>query len=101
MLHQQPDKMNDNDKWKEFDEFKNVAEFRGYTKAMLDGIEKTLNKVSDKLDETERKTSENEVCIATNSTKISSLQTDAKKIGGTSGGIMGVVSSVVIRLLGL
>jgi len=107
MYNHQRDKMpngnkNGNGKWKEFDKFENIAEFRGYTKATLDNIQNTVDKMSDKFDRVHSKIDENEDCIAHNSTSIGKLQVGLKNIEKNAekkGGIMGTVSGFAVSIL--
>lgn len=92
---------NDN-RWKEFDEFKNMAEFRGFTKASLDNINKSIDHLSKKFSDAHNRINENDDCIAANRSEIGKLgirmehteeglKNDAKKHGGIVGGIVAII----------
>jgi len=95
-----------NDKWKEFDEFKNIAEFRGFTKASLDNIQRTLSTMTSKFDNVHGRIDENDNCIANNSIEIGKLQMNlrnieynARKKGGMTGGITAGIISVIAHII--
>ena len=94
--------MNNDNKWKEFDEFKNMAEFRGFTKATLDNINRNIDHINRQFSEAHSRIEENDNCIASNRNEIGKLgikikhtedklKDDAKKHGGIVGGAVAII----------